>query len=483
MSRLAVAAGFALVALGSPVVLAVTVATGTTAVDDPTVCVPGRVGEVDGLDAEQSRHAGIIAAAGQQTGVPRYGLQIALAAAMHESQLRNLPFGDRDSLGLFQQRPSAGWGDADQLLDPVYAARAFFGGPAGPNAGEPPGLLDIDGWADMAVTEAAQAVQRSALPDEYARWEADAARWLNDLVTAPGSPCTPGGGLVCPPTGLAAEQGLTPDAQRVLRCIAANFPRITTFHGVGDRPNDSDHPSGHAVDAMIPDWALPVGNELGWQLAKWLQANHICLGVTYLIWDGEIWSVDQAGKAWHPYEHPHGWADANTLHRNHVHVSVAGNTGSCMDGAWAVPVAGEYTITARFGQTGPQWSAGHTGVDLAAPVGRPVLAAAGGRVTYAGWDGPYGQRIEITHLNGTKTWYAHLSAITVVDGESIAAGGAIGLIGSTGNVTGPHLHYEVRPLPGRQPVDPVPWMAARGAPLMPPPVGNRRRPSGRRPGC
>jgi hypothetical protein len=464
MSHIPAVAGLALLALAAPVALAMTAMTGVAA-DEPAICGPGQTGDVVGLDAEQSRHARIITTVGQQAGVPPYGLQIALATAMQESELRNLPYGDRDSLGLFQQRPSAGWGTREQVMDPVYAAQAFFGGPTGPNIGQPPGLLDIDGWADMPLTVAAQAVQRSAFPDAYARWETDAVAWLTDLLTADGGPCLPGGGLVCPPTGLAAEQGLTPDGLRVLRCIAATFPQITIFHGVGDRPNESDHPSGRAVDAMIPDWATPAGNELGWQVAEWVQANHTCLGVTYVIWDAQIFSAGRAGEGWRPYQHPNGWADANSAHRNHVHVSVHGDAGACVDGAWMVPIVGDYVITARFGQGGESWSSRHTGVDVAAPLGRPVLAAAGGQVTYAGWDSSYGQRIEITHLDGTRTWYAHLSAITVDDGSFVAAGETVGLVGSTGDSTGPHLHFEVRPAPSGQPVDPEPWMAARGAPL------------------
>jgi hypothetical protein len=462
MSRVPAVATLAVFVLAAPIALVMTATTGVTAADAPT-CAPGQLDDLANLDTEQSRYAGIIAAVGQQAGVPPYGLQIALATAMQESQLRNLPYGDRDSLGLFQQRPSAGWGTAEQVMDPVYAARAFFGGPTGPNNGQPPGLLDIDGWTDMPLTVAAQAVQRSAFPDAYARWGDDAAAWLTGLLAVDGGPCLPGGGLVCPPTGLAAEDGLMPDALRVLRCIAATFPQITTFHGVGDRPNESDHPSGRAVDAMIPDWAIPAGNELGWQVAEWVQTNHVCLGVTYIVWDASIWSVDRANEGWRPYQHPTGWTDANSAHRNHVHVSVHGDSGACVDGAWVVPIVGDYVITARFGQGGERWSNRHTGVDLAAPLGRPVLAAAGGQVTYAGWDGPYGQRVEITHLDGTRTWYAHLSAIAVADGSFVAAGATVGLVGSTGNSTGPHLHYEIR-IAG-VPMDPVPWMAARGAPL------------------
>ena len=101
---------------------------------------------------------------------------------MQESSLRNLNYGDRDSLGLFQQRPSTGWGTPAQVTDPVYATRLFFGGPSNPNAGITRGLLEIPGWQSMTVTQAAQAVQQSAYPDAYAKWETSARVWLDQLT-------------------------------------------------------------------------------------------------------------------------------------------------------------------------------------------------------------------------------------------------------------------------------------------------------------
>src|SRR5690606_12245075 len=97
------------------------------------------------------------------------------------SSLRNIPYGDRDSVGLFQQRPSAGWGSVDQLMDPVHSARLFYGGPSNPNKGKTRGLLEIPGWQGMTVTQAAQAVQISAYPNAYAKWEASAWAWLAQL--------------------------------------------------------------------------------------------------------------------------------------------------------------------------------------------------------------------------------------------------------------------------------------------------------------
>ena len=136
---------------------------------------------IPGLTAEMAANARIIVKVGRGLGVGNRGLIVALTAAMQESSLRNLSYGDRDSLGLFQQRPSAGWGTPAQLQDPAYAARLFFGGPTNPNKGRTRGLLDIPGWQTMTVTQAAQAVQISAYPDAYAKWAQSATNWLTHL--------------------------------------------------------------------------------------------------------------------------------------------------------------------------------------------------------------------------------------------------------------------------------------------------------------
>jgi len=130
------------------------------------------------LSDEKAANARLIIQTGRRLGVPDRGIVVALAAAMQESGLRNLDYGDRDSVGLFQQRPSTGWGTRSQLLDPAYATELFYGGPHNPNPGRTRGLLDIHGWQSMTVAQAAQAVQISAYPDAYARWEASAWSWL-----------------------------------------------------------------------------------------------------------------------------------------------------------------------------------------------------------------------------------------------------------------------------------------------------------------
>ena len=151
-----------------------------------TLLIPGVVALQDGttvtpLTAEMAANARIVIQVGRGLGVPDRGIVVALAAAMQESSLRNVGYGDRDSVGLFQQRPSAGWGAVPQLTDVGYAARLFYGGAGSPNAGRTRGLLDIPGWQSMTVTQAAQAVQRSSYPGAYARWETSARAWLAQL--------------------------------------------------------------------------------------------------------------------------------------------------------------------------------------------------------------------------------------------------------------------------------------------------------------
>lgn len=120
--------------------------------------------------------------------------------------------------------------------------------------------------------------------------------------------------------------------------------------------------------------------------------------------------------------------------------------------AW--PVRGRLTST-----FGPRWGRMHYGIDIAAPVGTPVYAAATGQVTYAGWAGTYGRLIVIDHGNGVETRYAHNSQIFVRVGDEVQPGQRIALVGNTGNSTGPHLHFEVRV--NDEPQDPLDWLPAR----------------------
>jgi len=123
-----------------------------------------------------------------------------------------------------------------------------------------------------------------------------------------------------------------------------------------------------------------------------------------------------------------------------------------------IPTEPGYQITTVFGESGSYWSSGHhTGLDFANSTGADVYAAKDGVVVEAGWGGAYGNNIVLQHADGTQTRYAHLSAISVTPGQSVTAGQQIGDIGATGNVTGPHLHFEVMDASGNF-MDPAAWL-------------------------
>ncbi|WP_336047261.1 M23 family metallopeptidase [Streptomyces sp. CA2R101] len=127
--------------------------------------------------------------------------------------------------------------------------------------------------------------------------------------------------------------------------------------------------------------------------------------------------------------------------------------------SFIAPVS-SFTLTASFGQAGDRWAADHTGQDFAAPTGTPVKAVHSGTITQAGWAGSYGYRIVLTLDDGTELWFCHLSSMVKTSGK-VSTGDVIGRVGATGNVTGPHLHLEVRPDAG-DPIDPMPWLRDHG---------------------
>ena len=126
--------------------------------------------------AEATDNAAIIANVGWANGFDEKGVTIAVATAIQESGLRNLEYGDRDSVGLFQQRTSQGWGTVEQIMDARYSSTKFY-----------TALANVSGWESLRVTEAAQAVQRSGFPEAYAAHEAEARAWANALGAAEGT--------------------------------------------------------------------------------------------------------------------------------------------------------------------------------------------------------------------------------------------------------------------------------------------------------
>lgn len=279
----------------------------STTLGSPAVsCVPPNI---SGLTPEQVAiaKAGVDAADRAKAGDA--GAVIITATGIVESDLKDLDHGDRDSIGWLQQRPSQGWVNGG---DPAKAADDFFDA-----------LRRIDGWRSLPPGTAAQAVQRSAHPDRYGA-RVTQARGI--VAAVRGAKCDAPVQTVagaCKPSGSPAESGLTPAALQALRCGAAAFPKVTTFGGVGGRPNASDHPSGRAVDLMIPAWSAPAGKKHGWDVANWYVANARTLDVKYIIWDDQIWRPGGSKQGWRPYLHPNGKTSNPTLrHLDHVHVSV-----------------------------------------------------------------------------------------------------------------------------------------------------------------
>jgi murein DD-endopeptidase MepM/ murein hydrolase activator NlpD len=130
--------------------------------------------------------------------------------------------------------------------------------------------------------------------------------------------------------------------------------------------------------------------------------------------------------------------------------------------AWQLPITpGVYHLTAGFGDVSGLWSHTHTGLDFAAPTGTPIHAVANGVISETGFSGAYGNRTIETLEDGTELWYCHQNAFGTNVGDSVTAGQVIGYVGSTGNVTGPHVHLEVRPGAG-DPVDPYTALVVHG---------------------
>ncbi|MDT9594053.1 hypothetical protein RDV89_13300 [Nocardioides zeae] len=278
------------------------------------------------LTLEQAENASLIAAVGMERGLPARAVTIALATAYQESKIRNLSYGDRDSVGIFQQRPSQGWGTVDELQDPYYATAAFYDA-----------LVDVEGYADMPVTVAAQAVQRSAYPDAYADHEAD-ARVLASALTGwsqAAFTCNVDGDPrdeadAAADEASVAETGLTVRAATLRTELAAAYGELS-LGGFAPGGVDSGHSanSAHYDGRAIDVFTRPVTDEtqrLGWSVAQYLVAHAERLDVATVIYDGQIWTARRSGQGWRTYDIDTSDVDAATAaileHRDHVHVDV-----------------------------------------------------------------------------------------------------------------------------------------------------------------
>ncbi len=272
---------------------------GPGAASGPECTVPGdpanQAAEPDlELAAIQLQHASTINAVGLAKGVPERARVIALAAAWQESSLRNLPNGDRDSVGLFQQRPSQGWGTVEQILDPVYASEKFYDA-----------LLEVPGWQDMSLTDAAQAVQYSGFPDAYAKWEPQArtlARGLGGAVTVELS-CRAGAEE---PTAAAPERAAVPGAEQasaglstVLSAAQAELGGISVVEVTGGGATAR-------VRASVPDLQDDAAARA---LAAWAVSHGTGMAVTSVGVQDRLWT-------------DHSWAGGTALPAGEVEITV-----------------------------------------------------------------------------------------------------------------------------------------------------------------
>lgn len=194
------------------------------------------------LSPDQADNAATIAAVGIKLGMPDHAVTVALATALQESKLINLTEGDLDSAGLFQQRPSMGWGSYNQVTDPVYASTAFYDK-----------LRTEPGWQDISVTRAAQLVQHSAAPDAYAQWE---------------------------PEARALASALTGESVAALSCHDIAIPAPSADLAATARAE-----FGSATVQGTHNAAR------GWAIGSWLVAHAARLGVDKVTFDGQTWTA------------------------------------------------------------------------------------------------------------------------------------------------------------------------------------------------
>jgi murein DD-endopeptidase MepM/ murein hydrolase activator NlpD len=293
---------------------------------------------------DQASNAAAIAAIAVQRGMPPRAATIAIATAMQESKVRNVKFGDRDSLGLFQQRPSAGWGTPEQIMDPAYASTKFY-----------EKLATVLGWETMSLTEAAQRVQVSAYPDAYAKHEPLATQIVNLLADGAANAVGNSLAMVCAAAGQVAASGWT----------------IPVKASVGSGFRTPSRPTHQGVDLII---------------GRYTPIHAAASGVVSMVKCDE----DHSGRL-----------DCN-----------------------------------RDGYPGK-----------------------GG----CGW------MVEIQHAGDVMTRYCHMVQRPFVQiGQNVTAGEVIGRVGTSGNSSGPHLHFEVHLNNDRSSsgaIDPLSFMDKMGAPL------------------
>jgi hypothetical protein len=220
------------------------------------------------LDLDQAPVAATIAGVATRMGLPTRALQIAYATALQESKLTNLPGGDLDSVGVFQQRPSEGWGSVADLEDPQYASTAFF-----------KALVKVPNYLTLPEDVAAQDVQHSADGTAYAQWESTAAQLASAYTATPHA-------VTCWYTPPANPK---PEYSSVQTRLAQVF---------GPTGTATDGAVVAGVDRSRSGLEVRVRSQDGWTVANWLMTHASMYGLTKVSYDGWTWSASLTETSW-----------------------------------------------------------------------------------------------------------------------------------------------------------------------------------------
>jgi hypothetical protein len=242
-------------------------------------CVATSTNDSYTYDLQQMQNASTIAAVGVKLGVPSYGIEIAEATARQESKFYNVSGGSYDSLGLFQQRPSQGWGTSSEIMDTTYSSTAFYDA-----------LLKVSNWQNLAVTVAAQDVQHSAYPDAYAA-HVDEGKVLMSVFTG-----TAGAALTCTLDGptfsaqATGSSGLTTLGQSVITDAQKQWGSASVEDVSG---------SARTFSLAVPSSLSGTdATQRGWAYANWAVSKAEALGITQVGYDGKTWSSSNNSNSW-----------------------------------------------------------------------------------------------------------------------------------------------------------------------------------------
>jgi hypothetical protein len=237
-------------------------------------CRANVAGEVVQLDSEQAAIAATIAGVGYRRGLPAAAVTVAYATALQESHMHNVSYGDRDSVGIFQQRPSEGWGTPTQLMDPVYATTKFF-----------EALVKVPGYASMPIYRAAQAVQHSADGTAYGQYE-QVAGMLSTAFTGSASRS-----VSCWYTPYGKHQAQFAPA---LSQLSRTFGRLS---GQRDTVDPAGQPA--ATQRAIRAMTVPVPRmQTGWAVATWSVAHAKTYGIKRVRYAGYEWAASDGEHGW-----------------------------------------------------------------------------------------------------------------------------------------------------------------------------------------